>query len=103
VFQLIEWLYRENRFCQGDLTIGHKRIGPQGVSVSVLTVANTADEVAPLESIKPFIDAMRNQDAQIIQYPGEIGVCLQHLAILIGRDAYAVVWPKIISWIEAHH
>jgi polyhydroxyalkanoate synthase len=37
--------------------------------------------------------------ARIVEYPGEIGVCLQHLGILIGRKARAQVWPEIISWI----
>jgi polyhydroxyalkanoate synthase len=37
--------------------------------------------------------------ARIVEYPDEIGVCLQHLGILIGRKARAQVWPEIISWI----
>jgi polyhydroxyalkanoate synthase len=101
VHQIIEWLYRENLFCQGALKIGDTLVGPQSVSVPTLAVINTADEVAPLDSIKPFIDAMPAKDARIIEYPGEIGVCLQHLGILIGRAAHDQVWPDIISWIDA--
>ena len=101
VHQLIEWLYRENRFCRGDLKIGGKLVGPHSLSVPTLAVVNTADDVAPLDSVKPFIDAMPTRDVRIIEYPGEIGVCLQHLGILIGREAHAQVWPEIISWINA--
>jgi polyhydroxyalkanoate synthase len=36
----------------------------------------------------------------MIEYPGELGVCLQHLGILVGRQAYANVWPEIISWLK---
>jgi polyhydroxyalkanoate synthase len=100
--QLIEWLYRENRFCQGNLTIAGKRVGPQNISVPTLAVANTADDVAPPDSITPFIDALHTRDAGVIRCPGEIGVCLQHLGILIGRDARTRVWPEIFEWIEAH-
>ena len=32
---------------------------------------------------------------------GEIGVCLQHLGILIGRRAHEQVWPQIFSWINS--
>ncbi len=102
VHQLIEWLYRENRFCRGELAIGGKLIGPESVSVPTLVVANTADDVAPLASVKPFADAMPTKDVRVIEYPGEIGVCLQHLGILIGPEARARVWPEIISWIDAH-
>jgi polyhydroxyalkanoate synthase len=101
VHQLIEWLYRENLFCHGALKIGNILVGPQSVSVPTLAVINTADEVAPLDSIKPFIDAMPANDARIVEYPGEIGVCLQHLGILIGRQAHSHVWPDIISWIDS--
>jgi acyl-CoA synthetase (AMP-forming)/AMP-acid ligase II len=34
------------------------------------------------------------------EYPGETGVCLQHLGILVGREARAKVWPGIISWLS---
>ena len=63
---------------------------------------NTTDEMAPLAAIKPFLDAMPTKDVRIIEYPGETGVCLQHLGILIGREAHAQVWPEIISWLNSH-
>lgn len=102
VHQLIEWLYRENLFCQGALRIDGTLVGPQSVSAPTLAIINMADEVAALDSVKPFIDAIPANRARIIEYPGEIGVCLQHLGILIGRVAYAQVWPNIISWINSH-
>lgn len=103
VHQLIEWLYRENLLCQGALKIGGTLVGPQSMSVPTLAVINTADDVATFNSVKPFTDAMPTSDARIIEYPGEIGVCLQHLGILIGRQAHAQVWPDITSWIDSHY
>jgi polyhydroxyalkanoate synthase len=100
VRQIVEWLYRENRFCRGTLTVGDARIDPSALSARTLAVVNTADEVAPLVSVKPFIDAI--PDARIIEYPGEVGICLQHLGILVGPKALAQVWPQIISWIANH-
>jgi hypothetical protein len=40
------------------------------------------------------------ENVRIIEYPGEIGVSLQHLGILVGRQAHADVWPEIISWLN---
>ena len=99
VHQIIEWLYRENRFCRGILKIGEKVIGPSSLSVPTLAVVNTADDVAPLNSLKPFADAMA-KNVRIIEYPGELGVCLQHLGILVGRHAQAHVWPEILTWLS---
>lgn len=99
VNQMIEWLYREDRFSRGELKIGKGLIGPLTLSAPTLAVVNTADEIAPLTSVKPFIDAMTITDVRIIEFPGEVGACLQHLSSLIGRKAHAQVWPEIISWI----
>jgi polyhydroxyalkanoate synthase len=101
VHQIFEWLYRENRLCRGALKIAETLVGPSSVSVPTLALVNSADEVAPPAAVKPFIDAVPG-DAGLIKYPGETGVCLQHLGLLVGREAHARVWPRIISWIEAH-
>src|SRR5215472_4055187 len=64
--QIIEWLYRENLFCRGKLTVNGAHVGPASLSAPVLAVVNTADEVAPMVSVRPFIDAMPTGDARII-------------------------------------
>jgi len=102
VHQIIQWLYRENRFCQGTLRVRETLVGPSSLSVPALAVVTMADEVAPLASVKPCVDAMPATNVRIIQYPGEVGVGLQHLGILVGRQARAHVWPEIISWIKTH-
>ena len=66
----------------------------------MLAIVNTADDIAPLEAVKPFVDSLTARDASIIEYPGEIGVGLQHLGPLIGRRAHATIWPAIISWMD---
>ena len=97
------WFTRSsNRFCAGTLRIGDRILGPSSLRLPLLGVANTADAVAPPQSIAPFIDAMPAGFAELIEYPGEIEVGLQHLAILVGRRAHAAVWPGIISWLRAH-
>ena len=102
VRQIVEWLYRENRFCRGFLTVGDARADPFTLKAPTLAVVNAADEVAPLDSVKPFIDALPAESARIIEYPGEVGICLQHLGILVGRQALAQIWPQITSWLASH-
>jgi len=101
VLQIVEWLYRENRFCRGLLKICDAQVGPSSITVPILAVVNMADDVAPLASIKPFIDAIPATGAHILEYPGEIGVCLQHLGVLVGRQAREKIWPQIISWLRS--
>ncbi len=101
VRQIVDELYRENRLCRGILEVDGARVGPSTLSVPTLAVVNMADEVAPLSSIEPFLSAMPAENGRIIRYSGEIGVCLQHLGILVGSKAYRQIWPQIASWLEA--
>lgn len=103
VHQLIQSLYRENRFCRSALSFHGRLVGPRDISVPTLAVVNTADEVAPPASIWPFIEALSTKDARVIEYPGEMGVALPHLGVLIGREAQAQVWPQIISWLHSRY
>jgi polyhydroxyalkanoate synthase len=101
VHQLVDWLYHEDRLCRGELLIGGKRIGPQTVTAPMLAIVNGSDGIAPHGSIEPFTRAIGNRDVGIVEYPGELGLGLEHLAVLIGKRAHAQLWPEIISWIRA--
>jgi polyhydroxyalkanoate synthase len=101
VRQIVDELYRDNQFFRGTLKVCEALVGPATLSAPTLAVVNMADEVAPLAAVKPFLDAMPTEDARIIPYPGEVGVCLQHLGVLIGRKALAHVWPEIVSWLKS--
>jgi polyhydroxyalkanoate synthase subunit PhaC len=102
VGQILGWLYRENRFCRESLSICDRTVGPSNLRMPVLAVVNLADEVAPQESVAPFLDALPHRDVRLIIYPGEFGVGFQHLGILVGRKAHAELWPQIASWLENH-
>src|SRR5262249_49866953 len=93
VDQTLAWLYREACFGGGVLPVRGGTVGPSTRRLPTLAVVNTADEVAPLAAVRPFIEAMPVRNVRIIEHPGEPGVGLQHLAILAGRNAYARAWP----------
>jgi polyhydroxyalkanoate synthase len=95
-------LYRENRLCNGTLTIRGRMAQPSKIRLPVLAATNAADVIAPSASVTPFLEAMREGDAHLIEYPGETGVVLQHLGFLVGRDAFARIWPQIVTWIKDH-
>jgi polyhydroxyalkanoate synthase len=56
VHQIIDWLYRENRFCREKLKIHEKLVGPHGLSTPTLVVINTADQIASLASLISFTE-----------------------------------------------
>jgi polyhydroxyalkanoate synthase subunit PhaC len=101
VQEILHGLYREDRLYRGDLSIGEKIAGPSQLRLPMLAVVHPRDEIAPPASVLPFIEAMPGRDVRVLDYPGEIGVGIQHLGILVGRQAYEQVWPEIISWLNA--
>jgi polyhydroxyalkanoate synthase subunit PhaC len=102
VNHIVQWLYRENRLCRGTLSVCDTTVGPANVHTPLLAIVNPADDIAPLVSVARFIDQMATTDAQVIACENQIGVGLQHLGMLAGRQAYVRVWPQIISWVKAH-
>ena len=101
VQEILEWLFREDRFCEATLSISGKTLGPASLRVPTLMVVNPADEIAPYTAIRPFADAMEVGNVRVVEHEGEVGVGLEHLAILVGRQAHVQVWPKIVSWLHA--
>lgn len=101
VNQIIEWLYRDDRLLQGTLPILGTTVGPGQITMPTLLAVNTDDDVASPEAVRTFALAMPSAETRMIEHPGERGICLQHLAILVGHQAQRIVWPKIISWIKS--
>ena len=102
VTEILEWLYREDRFCREALSIRNSVVGPSCLRTPTLAVVNRSDAIAPPKSVTHFLNAMPRGTADLIEYPGETGVCLQHLAMLVGRQAHEQLWPKILAWMNAH-
>ncbi len=100
VEEVLQWLYREDRFCRGCLEISGRVVGPRLIEVPTLAVVTTSDDVVPLAAVEPFLAAVSSKTVAMIEYPGESGVGLQHLGILAGRQAHASIWPKILEWID---
>lgn len=100
VRELLEWLYRDDRFAKGALSLRGRSLGLSDVQLPVLAVINAADEIAPPSAIAPLVDVAPNPRVSMIEYSGETGVVLQHLGIFVGRHARAEIWPQILAWIH---
>ena len=45
-----------------------------------------------------FTDAAGSADKLLLRYEGDVGVSLQHVGVLVGRNAHARLWPQITRW-----
>jgi polyhydroxyalkanoate synthase subunit PhaC len=57
--QIVQWLYIENRLCRGTLTVLDRTIRPANLPIPTLAIINTADEIAPVSLVAPFLDKIQ--------------------------------------------
>ncbi|HEX3036696.1 MAG TPA: alpha/beta fold hydrolase [Thermodesulfobacteriota bacterium] len=99
--EIVDHLYREDRFLRGELYVNNKRAAPEQIDAPILSVIDPHCTVVPPESVLPFHRATQSKDIQTLWYRGDIGVSLQHAGMLVGRSAHQSLWPEIIRWIHS--
>jgi polyhydroxyalkanoate synthase len=101
VAELATHLVREDRFVRGTLEVGGRSAAPQRLTAPLLCVLDRRCRLAPPESVLPFVEAAASRTKSLLDYEGDVGVALQHVGPLVGRNAHALLWPKIVEWIAA--
>jgi polyhydroxyalkanoate synthase len=99
--ELVELLYREDRFMRGTLEIGARSVDPQRVIAPLVSVVDKHCAIVPPKAVIPFHQVVSSSDKTILWYEGDIGVSLQHVGMLVGRNAHQHLWPEIIRWIRS--
>jgi polyhydroxyalkanoate synthase len=97
---VVESLYRNDDFMQGRLAVGGRTIGPQDLDAPLVSVVDPRSKVIPLQAMVPFHEAAASEDKLLLHYGGDVGVNLQHVGVLVGRNAHAQIWPAIFDWLE---
>jgi polyhydroxyalkanoate synthase len=101
--EVVEYLYRENRFMNGTLIVGGQSAAPARVDVPIMSVIDPRSHVVPPQSVLPFHNAVASCDKRVLWYRGDVGVALQHVGILVGKSAHQEMWPAILDWMYEHY
>jgi len=97
---IVESLYRHDEFMQGKLVIHGRAIGPRDLRAPLASVVDPRSKVIPLQAVVPFNQAAASTDKLVLNYDGDVGVNLQHVGVLVGRNAHATLWPALFEWVE---
>ncbi|HJV85371.1 MAG TPA: alpha/beta fold hydrolase [Noviherbaspirillum sp.] len=98
--EIIDQLYREDRFMRGTLEVGGQRIGPADVVSPFLAVYDPRSLIMPPASIAVFHAATRSRNKRLLPYSGDRGTALAHVGALAGTNAHRHLWPMIFRWME---
>lgn len=99
--ELAALLAPEDRFARGMLIVEGRRVLPRAITAPLLCVLDPRCRVVPPQSVLPFYDAVASRDKTLLHYHGDVGVSLQHVGVLAGREAHRRLWPQIVHWIRA--
>ena len=94
---VVERLYRDDAFARGTLRVAGERIGPDTLTASLTTVVAPRSAVIPPGSVVPVHEAAAAPDKLLLEYRGDVGVALQHVGVLVGRNAHRDLWPGILQ------
>jgi polyhydroxyalkanoate synthase len=86
--EIVEWLYRENRFMGGNLKIDGKKATPSQVVAPLLSVVDRDCNIVPPEAVLRFHGAMGSTDQEVLWYRSDAGVALRHVGPLVGKSAH---------------
>lgn len=100
--QIVEQLYREDRFMRGTLTVGGREVGARDVQSPLLEVYDPRSLIIPPPSVIAFHEAAASPAKRLLAYHGDTGVGLAHVGALIGENAHRLLWPEIFRWVMEH-
>ena len=96
--EVVEQLYREDRFRQGTLQVGERRAGLADLRAPVAAIVNPLGRIVPPRSLLDGLEAARPASVEVLRYDGDRGPMLQHLGPLVGPAAHRLLWPRILDW-----
>jgi polyhydroxyalkanoate synthase len=99
VADVVERLFREDAFMRGTLEARGARAAPAAVTAPLLVVADERCRIVPPAAVLPFYEAAGG-DKRLLWYPGDTGVAIQHVGMLVGRNALGALWPEILAWVK---
>jgi polyhydroxyalkanoate synthase len=100
--EVVERLYRRDELMAGTLSVRGRCVGPATLTVPMLNVIDPRSEVIPPRSILPFHHAAASPRKELMYYQGDVGVALQHVGVLVGRNAHQRLWPALLEWITSY-
>jgi polyhydroxyalkanoate synthase len=94
--QWVRHFYQRNELFRGELRVMGHPVDLARITVPVLCVGATKDEIVPAASARALVEAVGSTEKQFIELEGG------HISVIAGRRAKAQVWPTIAQWLRDH-
>jgi len=94
--QIINDIYKKNLLIQNKMMVGGKLVDLKKITIPVLNIVGTNDDLVSAESSRTITDVISSKDKKTLEFPiGHVGLC-------ISRTAHKKLWPKVGKWLKEH-
>ena len=94
--QWVRHFYQGNELVKGEFRVMGEQVDLRKITVPLLAVAATKDDIVPPGSAKALVDTVSSKDKRFLELPGG------HISVIAGRRARNDVWPAILQWLRDH-
>ena len=91
--KIINEICKKNLLIKNKMHVGSQLLDLQKITMPVLNVIGSKDDLVPPESSKPILSVIGSKDKKLIEFPtGHIGLCT-------GQRAHEQLWPRVGEWL----
>ena len=91
--KIINEICKKNLLIKNKMHVGSQLLDLQKITMPVLNVIGSKDDLVPPESSKPILSVIGSKDKKLIEFPtGHVGLCT-------GQRAHEQLWPKVGEWL----
>lgn len=91
--EIVDQIYRQNLLIKNKMRVGSDIINLKNITMPVLNIVGTRDDLVPPSSSKPIMDIITSSDKKLIEFPtGHVGLC-------ISQAAHEKLWPEVGNWL----
>ncbi len=91
--EIINEMCKKNLLIKNKLQVGGQIINLQKITMPVLNIIGSKDDLVPPETSRPILSAVGSKDKKLMEFPtGHVGLCT-------GKRAHKQLWPKVGEWL----
>lgn len=93
--EIVNQIYKDNLLIKNKMKLGDEKIDLNNITMPVLSVIGTEDDLVPPQSSKRIMDVVPSSDKKLIEFPtGHVGLC-------ISQKAHEKLWPEVGAWLAS--
>lgn len=93
--EMIGKICKKNLLVKNQMKVGNHDIDLRKVTMPVMSIVGTKDDLIPSSVSKPIHDVISSKDQKIMEFPtGHVGLC-------VSSEAHEKLWPQVGEWLAS--